>query len=136
MPTSLSWPRSIFSSGVRGILFLRLDFTVATVGFSLNNGSKGLILSLGLYAGRPFDEALATAVWVVEGSTGWLGAVLPPGWLGDDAWILEISDLGVSDGFGGFVSAGFAAGGTDFCASTGVSGAFWPGLGGFALGAG
>jgi hypothetical protein len=47
---------------VRGILFLRFDLD-ATVCLSLNKGSKGFTLPLGLYVIRSFDEVLATAVW-------------------------------------------------------------------------
>jgi hypothetical protein len=112
---------------VRGILFLSFDFVFATVGFSLNNGSKGLILPLGLYIGCAVGEVRATVFWSMAGAWGW-----PV----DVAWISDMSDLGASDGLGFFASADLAADGPAFLASTVLSGACLPEAGGSGLGAG
>ena len=136
MPTSLSWLRSIFSNGVRGILFLRFDFAMATVGFSRNNGSKGSTLPLGLYIGRPFDAVVAAMACSPVESVGCSGAVWLPDCTEDASWILEMSDLGANDRVVACVSGGCVAGCGGFWASFGVSGGCFAGAGGSGWGAG
>ena len=86
--------------------------------------------------GRACIDVLAIAVCEVDGVVGWPVAVLLPAVPGAGARVIEISDLGFTDGLCLAVLPLVTAGGTDFFATTGGSeaGVCLPGSDGLAAG--